>query len=118
MAKQTVFGRAWQQFMDGIGTVPFGTGNVLNPPGGSFVEAGSYQFIQSFAFQGFGHAMTDIQPIPMAYRDWGQFPLTGMDPSGLTGGGYAAQTNVNMPVEADLYYDADNGIYYDLGDTI
>jgi hypothetical protein len=114
---RTVFDTAWDQFMDGTGNVPFGTGNELNPPGGSFVEAGPYQFIQPFAFQGFGHEMTDIQPIPMDYRDWGQFPVNAMDPSGLTGGGYAAQTNVNMPVENDLYFDAENGVYYDLGDT-
>jgi hypothetical protein len=117
MAKLSALALGWLQFFDGKGTVPQDPGNELNPPGDPPVQVGTYQFIPDYALQKFGHNATDFAPVPMAYRDWGQFPLNVGDPSGLTGGGYAQDPQVAMPMETNLFFDPSTGLYYDLGST-
>ena len=117
MAKQSVFQRGWAQFFNGAGRVPQpDAGNEGNAPGLPPVQTGTYEFIQSFAFQGNGHWATDISPVPPGYQNWGQFAVMGGDPSGFFGGGFSQDPQVVLSQENDLYFDTSTGLYYDLGD--
>lgn len=105
-----------RQMITGLGhKMSLDPGNAGNPPGNPPVQYGSYEYIQSFAFQGIGHYATDIADVPPGYTDWGQMGVNVGDASGLRGGGYYSDPQVDMPVEQDMYFDQSSGLYYDLG---
>lgn len=106
----------WLGVLAGAGRVPPpDPGNTANAPAPVPVQAGTYEFIQPFAFQGAGHSTTDIPFVPPGYQNVGEFALGVYDPSGLGGGGYSNNPAVMLPSEASLYFDASTGQYYRLG---
>ena len=110
------FLNGWMLFLHGQGRVnPPDPGNTANPPGNPPVQVGSYEYIQPFAFQGAGHAVTDIPYVPPEYQNVGEFAMNVYDPSGLTGGGFSNSPAVQLPTEQALFYDPNSGNYYQIG---
>jgi hypothetical protein len=114
-------------FIRGGGYVPPpDPGNTANAPASPPVQTGDYQFIQETMYgaaddlnsTGADDSITSIAPIPPAYRDWSEFPVSEYGLSGLEGGGITGDAPNQFGHSEQgqvLYFDPNTGLYYDLG---
>lgn len=104
---------AWKQLFIGAGPVaPLDRGNTANAPAEPPIQAGSYEYIQSYLFP--NQSLLSLPVIPPAFRDWNQFPLNQFGADGLTGGGVYGGKATEIPSPPVLYYDETSGTYVDL----
>ncbi len=106
----------WSVFMSGLGRIaPPDPGNTANAPADPPVPAGTYQYMQPFAYLGIDGRITDIPHISPAYQNNGEFAVAFGDAGGFLGGGANSIGNqTNIPTETAMYFDPSTGLYYNL----
>lgn len=109
--------------LDYIKSLVFGGGYVPPPSAGARGDApgvplaafGTYEFVQPSFFNGVGARAASIPVVAPVWQDWGQYSVAGSDQGGFFGGGIDPGLQTAFNQEANLFFDTDTGIYYNIG---